>query len=56
MPNRIPLNILYCVAVNCPYRVLRRCTQPECIRVGAEKWPSYFTVHGVLADGDVPDA
>jgi len=28
----------------------------ECIRKGAEKWPIYFGVHGVLADGDIPDA
>jgi len=54
--DREPYNDKYCKEVNCHLRHGNKCTVEECARLGAEKWPAYFTEHGVLADGDVPDA
>ena len=54
--NRVPLNILYCIEVNCPLRLLRKCTVEKCIREGCEKRAIYYTEHGHLADGDIPNA
>lgn len=54
--ERVPYNFHYCVKVRCDLRHGDRCTVPECVRKGAEKWPEYFTEYGVLADGDEIDA
>lgn len=53
--DREPYNSKYCKAVDCSKRHGNKCTLDECIRKGAEKWPAYFTEHGVLADGDIPE-
>ena len=53
IPLRTPYNAEYCQAVNCQHLARNRfCVKDRCIRKGAEKWPAYFTEHGVLADGD----
>jgi len=54
--EREPYNPKYCKEVNCPLRHGKKCTVAECTREGAEKWPAYFTMYGVLADGDERDA
>ena len=56
MPDRAPYNSKYCKEVNCHLRRGNKCTVAECVRKGAEKWPAYFTMYGVLADGDERDA
>lgn len=53
--DREPYNSKYCKEVNCSARSGNKCTLDECVRKGAEKWPAYFTEHGVLADGDIPE-
>lgn len=55
MPDREPYNAKYCKAVNCRYRHGNKCSQPICIRSGNEKRAMYFTAHGHLADGDIPE-
>ena len=55
MADRIPLNSKYCRKVKCPLQPRNKCTVPECVRNGAEKWVMYFTEHGHLADGDIVD-
>ena len=54
--DREPYNSKYCKEVKCPLRSGNKCTVGECARLGAEKWPAYFTLYGVLADGDEIDA
>ena len=56
-PFRAPYNIEYCKEVNCPHLARDRwCVKAECVRTGQEKWPAYFTIHGELAGGDIPNA
>ena len=54
--DRIPLNDKYCKEVNCHLRHGNKCTMEECTREGCEKRAIYFTNHGHLAEGDIPDA
>ena len=54
--DREPKDSKYCKAVKCPLRRGNKCTVSECARIGAEKWSEYFITHGVLADGDIPNA
>ncbi len=54
--DRIPFSSKYCKEVDCPLRSGNKCTVPECVRSGHDKWPEYFEIHGVLADGDEIDA
>ncbi len=56
MANRIPYNIAFCRYVKCEYRQGNKCSQPECIREGSDKWAAYWTEYGHLADGDKIDA
>ena len=55
MPDREPYNDKYCKEVNCHWRHGIKCTEASCLRNGNKKRARYFTVHGVLADGDVPE-
>ena len=54
--EREPYNSKYCKEVNCPLRSGNKCTLERCTRNGNEKRAIYFTIHGVLAEGDVPNA
>lgn len=54
--DRTPLNSKYCKEVKCHSRKGTKCTQEVCTRTGCEKWAIYFTEHGHLADGDIPNA
>jgi len=56
MPDREPYNKHYCKTVKCEYRHGNKCTEDTCVRNGNEKRAVYFTQHGHLADGDIPNA
>ena len=54
--DREPYNSKYCKEVNCHLLSGNKCTVEECARKGADKYASYFTATGELADGDIPNA
>ena len=54
--DREPYNSKYCKEVKCPLRRGNKCIVEVCEREGCEKRVIYFTTHGVLADGDEPNA
>jgi len=55
MPDREPYNSKYCKEVNCHWRHGNKCTEASCLRIGNEKRAIYFTNHGHLAEGDIPE-
>ena len=53
--DREPYNDKYCKEVNCHLRHGNKCTVAECTRNGNDKRAIYFTIYGVLADGDIAE-